>query len=411
MTEIVVRKIVIVGGGVAGISLAHHLLRRTLPTLTDCLGQSYHVTLISPSSHFYWKVAAPRALVDPNPGFPEPFVSIADGFQEYPESRFTFIQARATDLDEKVQTLHVQLSNTSEIVPIEYDSLVIASGTTTHSPLFSSAETPAETKRILGEMQSRLRDAKSILVAGGGPTGVETAGEIGAMRQQWPGAKKSITLLSGNTCLLSHANPRTSSTAEQMLQNLSVDVIHELRVIAAVQKEHDQGPWEVTLSDYSTRAVDVYIDATGNTPNTAFLPSKWLDSKGFVKTDPSSLRAMNVTGVYALGSVTSFTNGSFFDAIQPVPPLADSFRDDQLVLYPEFSSRGQTWWEWVFGRQTRLYQQKVALTQFVAVGRDGGVGELGGWRVPSGLVYKAKAKTYMVEKMNSVVYGQDSRRA
>lgn len=411
MTETTVRKVLIVGGGVAGISLAHHLLRQTLPTLAEGLSQSYHVTLISPSSHFYWKVAAPRALVDPNPGFPEPFVSIADGFQEYPESRFKFLQARATGLDNKAQILHVQLSDTSEIVPVEYDSLVIATGTTTHSTLFSSAETHTETKRILREMQSRLRDAQSILVAGGGPTGIETAGEIGAMRHHWPGAKKSITLLSGNACLLSHANPRTSATAEQMLEKLSVDVIHDVRVMSAVQKEHDQGPWEITLSDQSTRTVDVYIDATGSTPNTAFLPSSWLDSKGYVKTDQSSLRVQNATGVYALGSVTSFTNGSFFDAIQPVPPLADSFRDDQLALYPELSSRGQTWWEWMFGRQTRLYQQKVALTQFVAVGRDGGVGELGGWRVPSGLVYKAKAKTYMVEKMNSVVYGKDSRRA
>jgi NADH dehydrogenase FAD-containing subunit len=411
MSDTAVRKVVIVGGGVAGISLAHHLLRQTLPTLAEGLGQPYHVTLISPSSHFYWKVAAPRALVDPDPGFPEPFVPIADGFQEYPESHFRFIQARATDLNEKSQTIHVQLSDTSEIIPVEYNSLVIATGTTTHSPLFSSAETHTETKRILGEMQNRLRNAQSVLVAGGGPTGVETAGEIGAMRQHWPGANKSVTLLSGNTCVLSHANPQTSITAEQKLEKLGVDVIHELRVLSAIQQERDQGPWEVTLSDQSTLTVDVYIDATGSTPNTAFLPSKWLDSKGFIKTDQSSLRLQTTTGVYALGSVTSFTNGSFFDAIQPVPALADSFRDDQLALYPELSSRGQTWWEWMFGRQTRLYQQKVALTQFVAVGRDGGVGELGGWRVPSGLVYKAKAKTYMVEKMNSVVYGQDSRRA
>lgn len=411
MAEITVREIVIVGGGVAGISLAHHFLRQTLPALAEGLGQSYHITLVSPSSHFYWKVAAPRVLVDPNPSLPEPFVAIADGFQEYPESQFTFIQARATDLDEKARALHVQLANTSEFVSVEYDSLVIATGTTTHSPLFSSTETHAETKRVLGEMQNRLRDAQSILVAGGGPTGVETAGELGAMRQHWSGPKKSITLLSGNACLLPHANPRTSATAEQMLEKLSVDVVHGVRVTSVVQKKDDQRPWEVILSDQSTRTVDVYIDATGCTPNTAFLPSEWLDSKGYVKTEPSSLRVQDTAGVYALGSVTSFTNGSFFDAIEPVPPLTDSFRDDQLALYPEVSSRGQTWLEWIFGRQTRLYQQKTSLTQFVAVGRDGGVGELGGWRVPSALVYKAKAKTYMVEKMKSIVYGQDSRRA
>ncbi|OOQ87496.1 hypothetical protein PEBR_20290 [Penicillium brasilianum] len=411
MTETAVQKIVIAGGGVAGISLAHHLLRQTIPALTDGLGQSYHVTLISPSSHFYWKVAAPRVLVEPNSNLPEPFVAISDAFEEIPESRFTFIQARATDLNKEARNLQVQLADSSEVISVGYDSLVIATGTTTHSPLFSSAETHAETKRVLGEMQNRLRDAQSILVAGGGPTGVETAGELGAMRRYWSSPKKSITLLSGNACLLPHANPRTSSTAEQMLQKLSVDVVHGVRVTSTVQKKDGQGSWEVTLSDHSTRTVDVYIDATGCTPNTAFLPSEWLDSRGYVKTDRHSLRVQDSPGVYALGSVTSFTNGSFFDAIEPVPPLADSFRDDQLAQYPEVSSRGQTWWEWIFGRQTRLYQQKTSLTQFVAVGRDGGVGELGGWRVPSALVYKAKAKTYMVEKMQSIVYGRDTRRA
>lgn len=340
MTETATRKVVIMGGGVAGISLAHHLLRKTLPALGECLGKSYHVTLISPSLHFYWRVAAPRVLVDSNSSFPEPFVAIADGFREYPASRFTFIQARATDLDEEARTLHVQLADTIEIVPVQYDSIVIATGTTTHSPLFSSVGTHGETKRALREMQIRLQDAQSIFVAGGGSTGVETSGELGAMRQHWLGPKKSITLLSGNACLLPHANPRTSVTAEQMLSKLEVDVVHKVRVTSAIQKENERGPWELVLSDQSTLTVDVYIDATGSTPNTAFLPSAWLDSKGYVRTDPLNLRVQDTTAVYALGSVTSFTNGSFFDAIEPVPPLADSFRDDQLAMYPEVSNRG-----------------------------------------------------------------------
>lgn len=129
---------------------------------------------------------------------------------------------------------------------------------------------------------------------------------------------------------------------EQMVGQLEVTVTHEARVTSAVQQEQRQASWDVVLSDQSTRTVDVYIDATGSTPNTAFLPSAWLDPRGYVKADPSSLRVVDIVGVYALGSVTSFTNGSYFDAIEPVRPLADIFRDDQLVMYPEVSRRSQT---------------------------------------------------------------------
>ncbi|KAJ5996957.1 hypothetical protein N7522_008617 [Penicillium canescens] len=409
MAETGPRKVVIVGGGVAGISLAHYLLRHTLPALTERLGESYHLTLVSPSSHFYWKVAAPRALVDTNQA-PTPFDAIADGFQEYPASRFTFLQAEATHLNEKARILHVRSPKTNEIVPVEYLSLVITTGTTSHSPLFSLTGPHTQTQHALGQMQNRLRDAESILVAGGGPTGVETAGELGAMSDYWPGPKKSITLLSGNDRLLSHASPGSSATAEHMLAQLGVTVNHAVRVTSAVQQE-GQSSWEITLSDYSTRAVDVYIDATGSIPNTAFLPSAWLDAKGYVKTDRFSLRVEDTVGVYSLGSVTSFTNGSFFDAIEPVRPLADSLRDDHLAMNPDASRQSQSWWESLFGRRTRTYQQKISLTQFVAVGRNGGVGELGGWRIPSVLVYKAKAKTLMVEKMSPIVYGEDFHQA
>lgn len=409
MAEPAPRRIVVVGGGVAGISLAHYLLRHTLPTLTERLGLPYSVTLVSPSSHFYWKVAAPRALVEANESTAEPFVAIADGFQEHHASQFTFLQAEATGLDEKDQILHTRLPKTNETTAIEYDFLVIATGTASHSPLFSLSGPHTKTQLELGQMQTRLRDAQSILVAGGGPTGVETAGELGATSNDRPGAERSITLLSGGSRLLSHASPGTSATAERMLSQLGVTVSHGVRVTSAIQRERGQS-WDITLSDQSTQTVDVYIDATGSAPNSAFLPPGWLDAKGYVKTDQSSLRVNDTVGVYALGSVTNFTNGSFFDAIEPVRPLADSLRDDELAMNPDASYRTQSWWESVFGQRTRTYQQKVSLTQFVAVGREGGVGELGGWRVPSVLVYKAKARTLMIEKMGPIMHGQDFHR-
>jgi NADH dehydrogenase FAD-containing subunit len=83
------------------------------------------------------------------------------------------------------------------------------------------------------EMHNRLPKAKSVVVAGGGPTGIEVAAEIASF---YPGA--DVTLLSGTSRLLSRLKSTSvSKAAEGKLAALKVKTVHNLRVVAFAKTE------------------------------------------------------------------------------------------------------------------------------------------------------------------------------
>ena len=94
-----------------------------------------------------------------------------------------------------------------------------------------------------------------------------------------------------------------------------------------------EGNQEVlTLSDGTTKKVDVYIEATGDRPNSKFVPAAWLNEKGFVKNDPQTLRldVAGVQNVYAFGSVGSYSDGSVLDTKFALKPVLESIKLDLL---------------------------------------------------------------------------------
>jgi NADH dehydrogenase FAD-containing subunit len=120
--------IVILGGNFAGVSAAHYILRHVLPLLNN-EKSAYKVTLISPSDHTFFKVGVPRALVS-SPDLERPFASIPDAFQNYKPSEFSFIQGEAVGVDETTKTVSVKSTGNSKDSSTQYDSLIIATGTT-----------------------------------------------------------------------------------------------------------------------------------------------------------------------------------------------------------------------------------------------------------------------------------------
>lgn len=121
--------IVILGGNWAGVSTAHYLLRHVLPLLRNEKSQ-YTVTLVSPSTQTFYNVGAPRALVSEKVANAKPFASILDAFGEYKSSEFTFIQGEAVGVDGSAKTVSLKSVMTSDSQLIRYDSLVIATGST-----------------------------------------------------------------------------------------------------------------------------------------------------------------------------------------------------------------------------------------------------------------------------------------
>lgn len=165
------KNIVILGGSFAGLSSAHRILKQSART------GPVKITLVSPNTHFYWNVAAPRTIVPGQIRDDQVFLPIAPGFKQYKDTQYEIITGHAESLDFEAKT--VSVVDESGERTLEYDYLILATGSRTaaENP-FKGLETTEKTKHALHEYQEQIKKAKTIVIAGAGPTGVETAGEL-----------------------------------------------------------------------------------------------------------------------------------------------------------------------------------------------------------------------------------------
>ncbi|MCJ1335794.1 hypothetical protein MMC09_001068 [Bachmanniomyces sp. S44760] len=390
-------EILILGGNYAGVSVAHYLLRHTLTALDKANpSQKYHVTMVSPSTHFYHKIGAPRVLASPELiKFDQAFVPIADGFASYPKGSFTFVQglAIATDAEKKMVTVSLGTDENGTTQALPYNSLVIATGTKAASPIWTMTGSHQESIQAMQDLHKALPSAKTILIAGGGPAGVESAGEIGTL---YPSA--STTILSGSTRLLSRLSARNSAAAERKLTELNVKTINNGLKVTSATPINGGPASELTFSDGSKSTVDIYIDATGGRPMTSFLPPTWLNEKGYVLTDPKTLRCTfpDSANIYAVGDVGSYSTGSVLDVILAVPAACSSIHIDLAGLHAPSEKTGANKASTAATKQ-RNYKA-ITDTQFVPIGPKGGVGQIFGWKIPSFFVWLLKSRDFMIGK-------------
>ena len=166
------KTILILGAGWAGLPLAHKLLKYTVPKLHSV---GLKIILVSPNSHFYWNVAATRGVIPGAIPDDQLFLSIEEGFARYPAANFEFVLGKAERIDVEGNTVMVAINSGTQRA-IGYDHLVIATGSWIRSNLpFKPVGAHEDTLAALHSLQKEIEVAKSIVIAGAGPTGVETA--------------------------------------------------------------------------------------------------------------------------------------------------------------------------------------------------------------------------------------------
>jgi apoptosis-inducing factor 2 len=190
------KNIVILGGSYAGISTAHRLLKHVGKTAP------FKITLVSPNTHFYWSMAAARGLVPGQISDEQLFRPIAEGFEQYPVRIFSFplflsLPLSSTLTDSKlvqanqfkfvlgsaesvnVEAKHVGISGSTGASTLDYDFLIIATGSRAKGDApFKGVGSTEDTKAARNGFHVRVEKARTIVVAGGGVTGCETAGEL-----------------------------------------------------------------------------------------------------------------------------------------------------------------------------------------------------------------------------------------
>jgi NADH dehydrogenase FAD-containing subunit len=256
IAAIATHDVVVLGGSFAGISISQYLLKHVFPSLPE--DEKRRLILVNPSEFFFYKIAAPRMVVRPDLiPLSKITVPIVDGFTQYQTTSFEFIRAYARSVNPSAREIALELANGEGERTIRYDTLVIATGASSVSPLWSPNSTGNETERALEDFQFKLRQAQSIVIAGGGAIGVEVAGELGFEL----GKKKEIVLYSGADSLLKRVRRDVGQKAEQYLRDLGVRVVHNKLIIS--EKPSNGNESNLEFSDGTKRTVDLYIDARG----------------------------------------------------------------------------------------------------------------------------------------------------
>ena len=403
------KNIVILGGSYGGISIAHHLIKHTISHLPN--PTSYQVIVVTPSSQAMCRPACPRALISDSM-FPQDklFVNIPKQFEQYPSENFRFLDGTATQLDHINRTVSIRIS-TGNTEKLDYYALVIATGASTPSPLLGLNSSSDNLRSSWNTFRQALSTTKSILIAGGGAAGIETAGELGEClngRAGWfssrlPNPKVKITVIGAGGQILPVLRPALAKKAEAELAKLGVTVIKNSRVMSVSPADAGTdgaltSKVTVALENGKTMEADLYIPATGTTPNTRFISNDLLTNDGRVDTNPQTLR-FDKAGhrVYAIGDCASYSRPAIHLILEAVPVLGVNMKRDFLL--DAGKSKNEVPAE-------KSFKEDKRETQLVPIGKSRGVGAAMGWAVSSWMVWAIKGRDYWLWTVGNVWSGK-----
>lgn len=309
------------------------------------------------------------------------FAEIAPGFKKYPEGSFQFIVGTASSLDPATKSVSITTSTSD--VKQEYDILILATGSRYigEQPWKSSPTGYEATKELLHKVQEQVKAAKSIVVGGAGPTGVETVGELGFEY----GKNKEITLItSGDELLIGSLPIHVAKVAENELVKLHVKIVKSTTVSEA--NTTAEGKTELILSNGEKKVVDLYLPTIGVIPNSEYVPKALLDEKGAVVVD-SYLRVKNAENIWAAGDIIDIEASQLVNTQKQAAALAKSL---DLVLK---------------GKQPVAYKYGGSPMLAVTLGRSKATGANGNTKVPGIIIWWFKGRTLGTQDLNPYVTG------
>ncbi|KAG9146766.1 hypothetical protein Leryth_005084 [Lithospermum erythrorhizon] len=262
------KRVVIVGGGIAGSVLAFNLQHHA------------DVYLIDPKEYFEIAWASLRCMVEPS--FAEKSLI---NHREYVRNA-TIITAYAVNV-----TLNEVRTSQGRVVP--YDYLVIATGHEDRTTV-----TKMEKISLYRMEHERIRSANSILIVGGGPVGVELAGEISV---DFP--EKKITLVHRGGRLLEFVGEKGGKKALKWLRKKNVDVV----LGDSVTNLNSSTNGVYKTSGGKTIRADCHFLCIGKPLASSWLKESMLrdrlDPIGRLMVD-ANLRVKGCSNIFAIGDIT-----------------------------------------------------------------------------------------------------------
>ncbi|XP_041645256.1 apoptosis-inducing factor 2 isoform X2 [Cheilinus undulatus] len=271
--------VVVVGGGFGGIAAAQQLK-----------SQGFSFTLIDMRDAFHHNVAALRASV--KPGFAQrTFIQYAATFGD------SFVQGRVERVNTAMQTVILEGGR-----EIHYTHLILCTGTDGNFPgkfnTVASYETAIQTYE---DFVKQIQAADSVLVIGGGSTGVEMAAEI---KTEYP--EKRVVLVHSRVALSDpELLPSVRQEAKVVLVEKGVELLLGQKVenMSELKLNVTQKNMVVTTDKGTSLTVDLVISCIGLKINSAAYASSFSDclaENGALKVN-EHLQVKGYSNVYAVG--------------------------------------------------------------------------------------------------------------
>ncbi|MEW5306047.1 MAG: hypothetical protein WDW36_008548 [Sanguina aurantia] len=265
--------LLVIGGGFAGTHLALKLQG------------VYDVTLVTSKKYFEVTYATVRSAV--NPEFAK---------------RTTIDYDEVPRLGRVVTGTVARLDTTSATLAsgevLHFDFVAICTGSSYSSNLGKSIASVTKAER-LNELQGvyeQVKAAKSIVIIGGGASGVEYAAEIVEAF-----AGKALTVVGSGERLIPAMPPRCGNYAKKWLEK------HGTTVLLGEKATVGSDPNTVVTSSGKQLQADMIIMATGTKVVTSFLDDSPLESirnkEGLIKVDPF-FQVEGHANIFALGDCT-----------------------------------------------------------------------------------------------------------
>ncbi len=316
-------KLIILGGGFAGLRLANVLSNQKEIDITLIDRFNYHQF-----QPLFYQVAT-AALDASNISFP-----LRKAFQKSKNVRIRMGEVTGIDTVNKTVT-------TNEDV-YTYDYLVIATGATTNFfgnknleqyafPMKSTVEALQLRHKLIHNFEdalhtddpATLQQLMNIVVVGGGPTGVELSGAIAELKKyvlpkDYPEldfSKMNIYLLEGTGKTLAAMSEQSSADSLLYLQKLGVTVMTN-----SLLDDYDGNT--VTLKNGTTIHSSLVIWAAGIKGNVPAGIDASLIAKGNrIKVDRYN-QVLNVPDVFAIGDIAYMEDEQFSNGHPQVAPVA-----------------------------------------------------------------------------------------
>jgi apoptosis-inducing factor 2 len=274
------KRVIVIGGGYSGTAVA------------KALDKNFDVTLIEKRERFFHNPGALRAAVDAR-----------------------WLQKLFIPCDHLLNHGHVVRSKvveaTSEDVlledghRLEFDCLVLATGSSYPFPAKMASDNVTEAESAARLVNERVAQAKSILLIGAGPVGIELAGEIASA---YPG--KPVTLIDPMDRLMPAFNPKLGELLYAELKQLGVRVLLGEKLVKMPPTTNATAPEQPTLQTYLTEKgsqieADIHFICFGLQLNTQYLNlGSIFDERKQVKVN-SHLQVQGYGNIFAIGDIVN----------------------------------------------------------------------------------------------------------